>query len=100
LAYRSDILATNERQVSILSTRHFGRLAYVEVGAACVGRIVQTASPDQRFFRGNEKGFFLFGGSTVIVMGEAGAWRPDADLLEQTALKRETFIKLGEKIGS
>ncbi|MDR3607982.1 MAG: phosphatidylserine decarboxylase [Oligoflexia bacterium] len=103
LKYRGEIFATNERQVSILETRNFGRLAYIEVGALCVGRIVQSwkvSEKNSEFLRGIEKGYFLFGGSTVIVLGEPGRWRPDADLLEQTARKRETFAKLGSAIAT
>lgn len=99
LKYKSEIFATNERQVSILTTRDFGRLAYIEVGAICVGKIVQTHSPHYPFFRGHEKGYFLFGASTVIVLGEAGKWKPDADILTQSARGRETLVRLGQGIG-
>lgn len=98
LKARDDVFITNERRVSILRTRNFGYLAYVEVGAICVGKIVQTRSELEPFCRGGEKGYFLFGGSTVIVLGEPGAWQPDADLLEQTRLGRETLVRLGERV--
>ena len=102
LKYKDDIFITNERQVSILKTKNFGRLAYVEVGALCVGKIVQSTdnTPNTEFERGEEKGYFLFGGSTVIVLGEPGIWKPDSDLLEQTQLGRETLVCLGERVGS
>lgn len=99
LRYRSDIFATNERHVSILETEHLGRLAYIEVGALCVGKIVQTHPTNQPFRRGDEKGYFLFGASTVIVLGQKGAWIPSKDLLEQTAKNRETLVLLGEEVG-
>jgi phosphatidylserine decarboxylase len=98
LKANSEILATNERYVSILETRNFGKLAYVEVGAMMVGRIVQTHAWDQPFKRGDEKGYFLFGGSTVIVLGQAGKWRPDSDILEQTARNRETYVRIGDAL--
>ena len=109
LKYKDDIFITNERQVSLLETKNFGRLAYIEVGALCVGRIVQSFgkgsdwSPDNdnlEFERGQEKGYFLFGGSTVIVLGEPGIWKPDSDLMEQTKLGRETLVCLGDRVGS
>jgi len=100
LKYKGEILATNERQVSILETSNFGRLAYIEVGALCVGKIVQTHDKNREFRRGDEKGYFLFGASTVIVFGEPGRWTPDADLLDQTSKQRETLIRLGEAIAS
>lgn len=99
LQFKPDILITNERQVTILDTDHFGKLAYVEVGATMVGKIVQTHT-GARFERGEEKGYFLFGGSTVVVVGQEGAWSPDPDLLEQSAQGRETLVRLGERIAS
>lgn len=100
LLYRSEIFATNERQVSIVESESFGRLAYVEIGAMGVGKIVQTHPADHPFRRGDEKGFFLFGASTILLFGERGRWRPDADLLEQTAQRRETLVRLGERIAA
>jgi phosphatidylserine decarboxylase len=100
LQFKPDILITNERQVSILDTDNFGKLAYVEVGATMVGKIVQTHPETAPFQRGGEKGYFLFGGSTVVVLGEAGAWKPDDDLLEHSLQGHETLVRLGERIGS
>jgi phosphatidylserine decarboxylase len=88
----------NERKVSILECDSLGLLAYIEVGALGVGKIVQSRSPSGRFERGEEKGYFLFGGSTVIVVGEPGRWKPDADLLKSTRSGVETLIRLGEGI--
>jgi len=100
LRLNSDIFWTNERQVSILETEQFGTLAYIEVGALCVGRIVQSHPARKPFRRGDEKGYFLFGASTVILLGEPGRWTPDQDILERTSRQMETFVRLGEKIGS
>jgi phosphatidylserine decarboxylase len=100
LHFKPDILITNERQVTLLQTTHFGKLAYVEIGATMVGKIIQSHPDGTPFHRGDEKGYFLFGGSSVVVLGERGAWTPDADLLEQTALQRETLVRLGERIGT
>ncbi len=98
LAQRGEIFIQNERRVAIIETQNFGKLAMIEVGALCVGKIVQTHDERKPFGVGDEKGYFLFGGSTVIVLGEKGRWRPDAELLEQTAQKRETFVKLGSGV--
>ena len=94
----ASILSTNRRSISILETDNFGKLAYIEVGAICVGNIIQTHK--QRFFeRGDEKGYFLFGGSTVILIGQKGKWRPCNDILQQTKMGRETYIHLGDSVG-
>jgi phosphatidylserine decarboxylase len=92
------ILMRNERLVSLLTTRHFGRVAFVEVGALSVGRIAQVHPTDRPFRRGAEKSVFRFGGSAVVVFGEAGAWRPAGDILEHTEQNIETLVRLGEPI--
>ena len=88
----------NEREVTILETEHFGKLAYVEVGATCVGKIQQTHH-DEAFERGDEKGMFLFGGSTVIVIGEPGKWAIDDRILEHTNEGVEAYLKMGQSLG-
>ena len=92
-----DILFSNEREVTILDTENFGRVALIEVGALCVGKIVQTFNGKQ-FNRADEKGFFLFGGSTVIVIGEKNKWVPSQDILKNSEDGMETFIKLGDAV--
>jgi phosphatidylserine decarboxylase len=98
LLNQDDILFTNERQIHILQTANFGRLGFVEVGAMSVGRIVQVHPTDVPFARGAEKSVFKFGGSAVVVFGEAGKWSPSADILEHTKQGIETLVRLGEPI--
>jgi len=100
LRYKNQIFIKNERYVSILQTENFGRLAYIEVGAICVGKIVQSHRWNKPFSRGEEKGYFLFGGSTVIVLGEKGLWKPSEDILKNTAEGIETYVQLGDEIGT
>lgn len=97
---KPDVFLINERQVSILNTRHFGKLAFIEVGALCVGKIVQTAPSFSPFNRGDEKGYFLFGGSTVIVIGQPGRWKPDPLIVEKTHSRVEVYKKLGDPVAS
>ncbi|GAB4013172.1 MAG: phosphatidylserine decarboxylase [Bdellovibrio sp.] len=92
-----EILSTNERVVSILETENFGKLAYVEVGATCVGKIVQSHKAD-KFSRGDEKGYFLFGGSTVIVFGERRMWKPIPEIIENTNKGIEVYSHIGATI--
>jgi phosphatidylserine decarboxylase len=98
LAGRPDIFMLNERNVSILQTAHLGRLAYVEIGATCVGRIVSLHRGGP-FRRGDEKGMFLFGGSTLIVIGEPGRWAVEPGVLANTAKGLETYIETGRGLG-
>ena len=92
------ILFRNERQVNIFETQNFGKLAYIEVGATCVGKILQSHQEDL-FSRGDEKGYFLFGGSTVILIGQKNKWAIDSDILKNTQNGHETYIHLGDQIG-
>ncbi len=102
LKAKEDIFITNERHVSILETTNFGKLAYIEVGAICVGKIIQSKplSAGRSFHRGEEKGYFLFGGSTVIVIGEKGRWIPSQDILENTKKHVETYLHLGMTVAN
>jgi phosphatidylserine decarboxylase len=97
---KQDILFSNERNVNILETDHFGRIAFVEIGALSVGRIVQIHPLDEPFERGEEKSVFRFGGSAIVVFGEPGAWRPSDDLLAHTKDGVETLVRLRDLIGS
>src|SRR5205085_3712855 len=96
LQSKDDILFTNERQINLLQTRNFGILAFVEIGAMTVGRIVQVHPIDAPFKRGDEKSLFCFGGSAVIVFGEPDAWRPTEDIFQHTPEGVETLLRLGE----
>lgn len=98
LKARPEIFLINERRASILDTEEFGKLAYIEVGAAMVGKIVQSHNESTAHQRGDEKGYFLFGGSTVILLGEKGKWKPSNDILKNTQEGIETYLKLGEEV--
>lgn len=97
----NEVFIENERVINILETENFGKLAYIEVGAMCVGKIKhEQLNPEKTFSKGQLKGHFEFGASTVIVLGEPGKWSPSADILKHSLENRETFIKLGDSIAS
>jgi phosphatidylserine decarboxylase len=100
LQSKPDILFSNQRQINILQTRNFGRLAFVEIGALSVGRIVQVHPTEEDFHRGDEKAAFRFGGSAIVVFGEQGCWQPAADLLARTGKGIETLVRLGECVAA
>lgn len=89
----------NTREYSILKSEHFGSILMMEVGATMVGRIVNYQGAG-KVCRGQEKGRFEFGGSTVILCLQKGAAVIDGDLIENTRNGIETVVNLGEKIGS
>lgn len=95
---RSDVLVTNKRFISLLELENFGEIAYIDIGAFCVGTIEQTHKEEQ-FTKGQEKGYFLFGGSTVVIITKSKIIDFDSKILEHSKKNIETFIKLGTTIG-
>lgn len=93
------ILCENKREYSILNTERFGDIAMFEVGATMVGGIKQTYSPDTAVKKGDEKGYFYFGGSTCVLVFEKGKVHIDRDLVENSKKGIETKVYMGEKIG-
>jgi phosphatidylserine decarboxylase len=71
-------------------------MAMVEVGATFVGSIGQTYTPHRHIKKGAEKGFFSFGGSTIILVFERGAVVPDATIAEYSARGIETYSRMGD----
>ena len=88
----------NTREYSLLYSENFGRVLIMEVGAMLVGKILNYHD-EARVKRGEEKGRFQFGGSTIIVCLEKGRVAIDKDILNNSASQVETLVKLGEKIG-
>ncbi len=91
------VFTENCREVTVLHTEHFGDAAEVEVGAMFVGRIVNEEK--ERFSRGEEKGRFEFGGSTVVLLLEKGRAELDGEFFSNTQNGLETKVKCGERIG-
>ena len=92
------VYAENTREFSVLKSRNFGNILMMEVGAMLVGKIVnhhEKASVQ----RGMEKGYFEFGGSTVILAFQKGKVQLDEDILTNTKDGFETIVKMGEIIG-
>ncbi|MBU3217778.1 phosphatidylserine decarboxylase [Clostridium estertheticum] len=93
------LFCQNKREWSVFHSDNFGDTIYIEVGATCVGTIIQSYSKDSRVIKGDEKGYFKFGGSTVIILFKKNAVKIDDNLLIQTQLGFETAVLMGEKIG-
>ena len=88
----------NTRTVTMLRTSHFGRMMQVEVGAMFVGKIVNHPHGEQ-IRRGIEKGYFEFGGSTVVLVLEKGAAEIDPQILRNSENGAETIVQYGSRIG-
>ncbi|WP_343250446.1 phosphatidylserine decarboxylase [Diplocloster hominis] len=93
------IYKENTREYCVLKTKDFGSLLIMEVGALMVGRITNHQPRKTFVSKGQEKGRFEFGGSTIVVLLPAGRVRPDQDLIDNTRAGGETIVKMGERIG-
>ena len=93
------LFCQNKREWSIFHSDNFGDVIYMEIGATCVGTIIQNYKPNVKISKGEEKGYFKFGGSTVILFFKKNNVKIDKDLLNQTQLGFETSVLMGEKIG-
>lgn len=94
-----NVFSRNTREISVLKTRHFGTVTQIEVGAMLTGKIRNHKITE--FAKGDEKGYFEYGGSTVILMfpkSEKGFIQPDSDILQNSKNGIETLVELGEKI--
>jgi phosphatidylserine decarboxylase len=95
---KPDCFLKNERRVSILETAVLGKIAFIEIGAICVGQIIQTHPGEKPFEPGTEKGHFSYGASTIVVLGEADRWSPDESLVTLTAEGFESRVSIGEPV--
>ena len=93
------IYKMNSREYCLLKTKEFGTILLMEVGALMVGKINNHEEDSAQVKRGDEKGMFEFGGSTIVVMTEPGMTKPDKDIIQNTKAQAETLIKMGEPIG-
>jgi phosphatidylserine decarboxylase len=94
---RHRVFVENQRVVSRLSLSNLGEAVQIEVGAIQVGKIHNHMI--DTFRKGEEKGYFSFGGSTVILLLEKDKVRIDADILAASKSAIETQVRMGEKIG-
>ena len=92
------IYKENAREYTILRTKEFAEVIAMEVGALLVGRIVNHHGAAS-VKRGQEKGYFQFGGSTVVLLMKKDTAVLDSDILENSQNGIETLVKFGEKIG-
>lgn len=91
-------LSENKRVVTQLSTEKYGTILYLEIGATNVGSIHQTFVPGKWVKKGEEKGYFSFGGSTLILLFERGKIHFASDLLENSLKRLETRALLGQNL--
>ncbi|MEG0837502.1 MAG: phosphatidylserine decarboxylase [Akkermansia sp.] len=93
-------LWTNKRSLTLLQTPHWGQIALLAVGATGVGGIHMTYRPDQPVHKGDEQGYFSFGGSTVMTFFEQGRVQLAHDLTDLTSQCIELYARQGDVMAS
>ena len=93
------IYRENHREYTLLRTDNFGDVIHMEVGALMVGKITNYHFAG-KVSRGEEKGYFEFGGSTIVLLLEKGKAVIDKDIISNSAKDLETRVLMGEKIGT
>ena len=96
--YNVPVFTENCREYTVMKTVNFGKVVQAEVGALLVGKIKNHCGKCD-FIRGEEKGYFMYGGSTVIVLVKKDTVRMEDKIIRASKLGMETPVKLGEKVG-
>ncbi len=95
---RIPVYKENTREFSLLKTQEFGTVLMVEAGAMLVGKI-HNHHEEAWVRKGMEKGYFEFGGSTIILCFEKDRIIMDDDIVRNSKEKTETLVRRGERIG-
>ena len=91
------VFTENAREYNVLKTKNFGTIVQMEIGALMVGKICNDDV--KKIKRGNEKGHFEFGGSTIVVLVQKDKVKVDEDILENSSKDIETKVSLFESVG-
>ena len=99
LCQKISIFWENKRYVSILENQHIGNIAQLLIGATCVGSVHLTSKENSSVQKGEEYGYFSFGGSCVITLYSRNKVDFREDLKEQSGKGYESYFKMGENMG-
>lgn len=92
------VFCENKREYTILSTDQKGKILISAVGATMFGSIMNTFNPNTKISKGQEMGYFAFGGSTILMLVDKNLIKIDQDIIENTKKGFETYVKMGERI--
>ncbi len=89
----------NKRVLTVLNTEQFKQVLFIEIGATNVGSIVQTCQVGKNYKKGQEKGYFELGGSSLVLLFQKDTVKFDQDLIENSLKGMETYALLGSSLG-
>lgn len=95
---RVPVFVRNCREYTVMNTVAFGPVTQIEVGALLVGKILNH-DEQARIRRGDEKGMFLYGGSTIVLLLREGAADLSNEFFRKTEQGEETPVRMGEILG-
>ena len=99
LRKRLSVFWENKRYLCMIDSDYHGKVAQFIVGATCVGSATFTFSQNQRVNKGEELGYFSFGGSSVLTLFEKDRLRISEDVRQHSQANIETYAKMGEEMG-
>ncbi|MDF1656854.1 MAG: phosphatidylserine decarboxylase [Verrucomicrobiales bacterium] len=90
----------NKRRVTVVRDSPVDEYLFLEIGATNVGSIVDTSEAEIAIQRGDEKGYFRFGGSMVMMIFPEGSIDPAPDLATQSRVGIELYVRVKDEAGS
>ncbi|OWZ78123.1 phosphatidylserine decarboxylase [Cryptococcus neoformans Bt85] len=100
-----NVFTLNKRSIMLIhanlgSGRESVPIAFVAIGAMLVGSIGWSKKPGDKVCKGEELGWFQYGGSTTItVFSKSAGIEFDKDLVENSKKQIETLVRVGMEIG-
>ena len=94
-----DVFGDNKRSYTLIDTEYAGTICFMEIGAFGVGGIV-NARCSGHVEKMDEKGYFKFGGSSIVLLFEPGRIRFCQDLVANSESLRETLVKVGQPLAT
>ncbi len=94
------VFIQNSREYQVIKTKTFGTIIQMEIGALLVGKIRNYKQPlgTKCIRAGEEKGYFEFGGSTIIVLLKKEGIRFNKKLFEKRDVSGEIPVRMGDVI--
>ena len=97
ISYKYNSFTSNSREVCVINTENFGQVVQIEIGAMLVGKIVNNNN--KYFNKLEEKGYFDYGGSTIVQLFKKDTISIEEEIMEKSKLDIETKVEIGMKIG-
>ena len=94
------VFCKNKKEICTLTTDNHGEILVIPVGATMVGSLNSTYEPNTFVKKGQEMGYFAFGGSTVVLLFDSAKFKIAEDLIQNTKDSFETYVKMGAKLAA